>query len=91
MLALPHMPCDSFQVRGELNMACCWRVTPLDCVAIRARTLAAEVAQKEDLLAVMAESTIDCSALGSLRATSSTGNLHSLTGRKGLLKVKVSH
>ena len=71
-------------------MACCWRVTPLDSVAIRARTLAAEVAQKEDLLAVMAESTLDCTALGSLSATSSTGNLHSLTGRKGLLKVKVS-
>ena len=71
-------------------MACCWRVTPLDSVAIRARTLAAEVAQKEDLLAVMAESTLDCTALESLRATSSTGNLHSLTGRKGLLKVKVS-
>ena len=43
-------------------MACCWRVTPLDSVAIRARTLAAEVAQKEDLLAVLAESTLDCSA-----------------------------
>ena len=89
--ALPHELCGSAQVKGELNMACCWRVTPLDSVAIRARTLAAEVAQKEDLLAVLAERTLNCSAPGSLRAASSTGNLNSLTGRKGLLQVKVSH
>lgn len=70
-------------------MACCWRVTPLDSVAIKARSLAAEVAQKEDLLALLAEQTLDFSSLSTLRATSSAGNLRNLLGRKGLLGVKV--
>ena len=77
-------------MKGELNMACCWRVTPLDSVAIKARSLAAEVAQKEDLLALLAEQTLDCSSLLPLRNGSSAVNLQSLMGRKGLLKVKAS-
>ena len=48
-------------------MACCWRVTPLDSVAIKARGLAAEVAQKEDMLALLAEQTLDCSSFLPLR------------------------
>ena len=71
-------------------MACCWRVTPLDSVAIKARSLAAEVAQKEDLLALLAEQTLDCSSFLSLRLSSSAGNIQSLMGRRGLLNVKVS-
>ena len=77
------------QVKGELNMACCWRVTPLDSVAIKARSLTAEVAQKEDMLALLAEQTLDCSSVLPLRGSSSVSNLQSLMGRKGLLKVKV--
>ncbi len=71
-------------------MACCWRVTPLDSVAIKARGLAAEVAQKEDMLALLAEQTLDCSSFLPLRGSSSAGNLQRLMGRKGLLNVKVS-
>ena len=78
------------QVKGELNVACCWRVTPLDSVAIKARGLAAEVAQKEDMLALLAEQTLDCSSFLPLRGSSSAGNLQRLMGRKGLLNVKVS-
>lgn len=77
------------QVKGELNMACCWRVTPLDSVAIKARSLTAEVAQKQDMLALLAEQTLDCSSVLPLRGSSSVSNLQSLMGRKGLLKVKV--
>ena len=70
-------------------MACCWRVTPLDSVAIKARSLAAEVAQKEDLLALLAEQSLDCSSFLPLRACSSAGNTQSLMGRRGLLNLKV--
>lgn len=70
-------------------MACCWRVTPLVSVAIKARGLAAEVAQKEDLLALLAELTLDCSSFLPLRASSSAGNIQSLMRRRGLLNVKV--
>ncbi len=76
-------PLTAVQVKGELNMACCWRVTPLDSVAIKARGLAAEVAQKEDMLALLAEQTLDCSSFLPLRGSSSAGNLQSLMGRKG--------
>ena len=71
-------------------MACCWRVTPLDSVAIKARSLAAEVAQREDVLAMLAEQTLDCSGgLSPLRGSSSTVSMQSLVACKGLLRVKV--
>ena len=88
--SLPQVWGRAMQVKGELNMACCWRVTPLDSVAIRARSLAAEVAQKEDMLALLAEQTLDCSPTLPLQGSSSAGNLQSLVGRKGLLRLKVS-
>lgn len=77
-------------MKGELTMACCWRVTPLDSVAIKARSLAAEVAQREDMLAMLAEQTLDCSGgLPPLRGSSSTASMRSLMACKGLLRVKV--
>ena len=86
LLLLGHI----VQVKGELTMACCWRVTPLDSVAIKARSLAAEVAQREDLLAMLAEQTLDCSGgLSPLRGSSSTASMQSLMACKGLLRVKV--
>ena len=45
------------QVRGEINLACCWRVTPQDVLTLRVRNLAAEVSQREEMLAVLAERT----------------------------------
>ncbi len=71
-------------------MACCWRVTPLDSVAIKARSLAAEVAQREDMLAMLAEQTLECSTGQSpFRGNSSTVSMQTLMARKGLLRVKV--
>jgi hypothetical protein len=90
------------QVSGEINLACCWRVTPQDVLTLRVRTLAAEVSQREEVLAVLAErsgqevsqsslaGTSAASPEAQLRGGPSASDLKTARTSRGRLGVKVS-